>query len=249
MGDIIDRLDELYKDRLEILSYHIPRLNTTQYDSDGGAKYDLFYDYRFLAVCEYILNKDKKKFLALLSKSADMVAKIFDEYQAGKITSITYVKCNQYFHMLDSYASSDFKSAKTIAKYIGHLDTDKKEKGFFPALSYSLKYLVLEDNKNLKLYSDKLNNFLTQKNAKNYLGYAKVIEAYVNQDTKEMQKSFETLLTNHKQLCKGRGEYSNTEDEVIFIYGLGLLNLVRSRGFDITLDDPLIPNDLIMNFK
>ncbi|EOQ87578.1 hypothetical protein LEP1GSC202_0314 [Leptospira yanagawae serovar Saopaulo str. Sao Paulo = ATCC 700523] len=249
MGDIIDRLDILYKEHMESLEYLVPRVDTSKYDSDGGGKYDLSTNLRFLAACEYVLHGDKKKFLELLSKSVSLVAKVFEDYHSGKITSIAYVKWNQYLHMLDSYTSLNFASAKTIAKYIGNLDTDKKEKGFFPALSYSIKYMVLEDSKNLKQYSDKLSESITQKNAKNYLGYAAIIQAYINNDSKSMQKGFETLLANHKQLCKARGEYSDTEDEVIFLHGLGLINLVRSRGFDVTLDDPLIPQDLLTTVK
>lgn len=249
MGDIINRLDILFDEHQESLRYLTPRIDTSQYDSDGGGKYDLSTNIRFLAVCEYVLHRDKKKFLELLSKSVSLVGKNFEDYNAKRIIDPSYVKWNKYFKILDSYASLDFTSAKTIAKFIGDLETDKKEKGFFPALSYSIKYMVLEDDKNLKLYSDKLSESLTQKNAKNYLGYMTIIQAYINKDSKSMQKGFETLLANHKQLCKGRGEYSDTEDEVIFLHGLGLLNLVRSRGFDVTMDDPLIPKDLLISVK
>lgn len=249
MGDLINRLEELYDNYKSGISLRENRVGSPEFDYDGGAKSVLSLNYRFLSVCEFIINNDKKKFQELLSKSASLVAANFQDYDSGKITDTIYVQWNKYSNILDSYASLDSSSAKIIAKYIGNLDTDKKEKGFFPALSYSIKYMVLEDNKNLKLYSDRLSEFLTQKNAKNYLGYAAIIQAYINKDSKSMQKGFETLLANHKQLCKGRGEYSNSEDEIIFLHGLGLLNLVRSRGFDVDLSDPLIPKDLLIKVK
>ncbi|TGM62950.1 hypothetical protein EHQ94_01890 [Leptospira meyeri] len=249
MGDIINRLDILFGEHQESLNYLVPRVDTFEHDSDGGAKSVLSLNYRFLSVCEFIIHRDKKKFQELLSKSASLIAKNFKDYASGKIKEYDYVKWSRYWKILDSYAATDFSSGVIIAQHMGNLEADKKEKGFFPALSYSIKYMVLEDDQNLKLYSDKLSESLTQKNAKNYLSYAAIIQAYINKDSKSMQKGFENLLANHKQLCKGRGEYSDTEDEVIFLHGLGLLNLVRSRGFDVTMDDPLIPNDLLISVK
>ncbi|MCW7471816.1 hypothetical protein [Leptospira kanakyensis] len=245
MGDLINRLGELHQNYKSGISFLEGRVDT-ELDYDGGAKSVLSLNYRFLAICEFINNKNKIKFQELLSKSASLVAKNFQDYNSGKITETIYVKWNRFYNILDSYASLDTSAAEDIAKYIGNLDIDKKEKGFFPALSYSIKYLVLEDDKCLKIYSNKLSDYLDQKNAKNYLGYAEVIKAYINKDIKLVQKGFDTMLANHKQLCKGRGEYSNTEDEIIFLHGLGLLNLVRSRGFDIKLSDKLIPEDLII---
>lgn len=249
MGDIINRLDILYHEHLESLHYLAPRIGKPEYDAHGGAKAVLSLNYRFLSVCEFILNNDKKKFTELLSKSAFLVALNFNDFNSGKITDSSYVKWNKYSVMLDSYASSDESPAHLIAKHIGNLDTDQKEKGFFPNLSYTIKYLVLDDIKNLQIYSDKLTDYLEQKNAKNYLGYPTIIKSYLNKDLKSMKQGFDTLLNDHKRLCKGRGEYSNTEDEVIFLHGLGLLNLLRSRGFEVELNDPLIPKNLLLKLK
>lgn len=246
MGDLKNRLKEIYESYKAQISICENRINVPEFDYDGGEKSVLSLNYRFLSVCEFTLNNDKKKFKELLSNSVSLIATNFQDFDAGKITDTIYVKWNRYFNILDAYASSNPSPGKIIAKYIGNLDLDKKEKGFFPALSYSIKFLVLEDNKNFKSSLAKLADAITQKNAKNYLAYVTILQAYLNEDVKTMQKGFDNLLADHKRLCKGRGEYSNTEDEIIFLHGLGLLNLFRSRGFEVKINDPMIPKELIV---
>jgi hypothetical protein len=247
MGDIINRLDILYKERIE---FDIPlwesRIDTLEYDKDGGAKSFLFRFYRFVAVCEYILHNDKRKFQKILSQSVNLVFNMFEEYYNGKSIDHSYLHLSRYRNILDGAASGDLELAKKLAKLVGERPEDKKEKGYFAYLSYCIKYLVLEDRRNLEIYLEKCLKEKEHKTAKNFDGYSTVISGVFEKDEKKIKEGFEEVLTQHKKLCKGNAEFSNTIDEVICLHGLGLLNICRSQGFLIELDDPLIPKDLIL---
>ncbi|MDX1959332.1 MAG: hypothetical protein SFU98_12205 [Leptospiraceae bacterium] len=245
MGDIINRLDILYKEFHVSLTRNESRVDTKEYDYDGGAKISLSMDYRFLAVCEYILHNDKSKFLKILNQSASLILRMFEEFYAGKSIDHSYLHLSSYKNILDGAASGDLELARKLAKLVGERPEDKKQKGFFPYLSYRIRYLTLQDKKNLEICLEKCLKEREHKTAKNFRGYSTVVSGVFEKDEKKVNEGFLEILQGHKKLCRRGSEFSDSEDEVIFLHGLGLANLCLDQGFQLHFKDALIPEDLL----
>jgi|JI9StandDraft_1071089.scaffolds.fasta_scaffold00139_1 hypothetical protein len=246
MGTIRNRLDILQAEHLKLLPMLEERIGAEKYDWHGRAKADLSGNYRFLSICEYALNKDIVKFRKYLRDSANLIADMFVEYKQGKKIDHSYLGMINYNEMLDSAASGDFELTKKLAGLIGEREEDRKSKHFQDCIEYCLKYIILRDTKNLEPYVGKCLIACEQKQAKNYKGYAMISSAILNKDEKKLNEGFFELITAHKRMCKGSGFFSDTEDEIVFLHGLGLANICLDLGFNFTIKDPLIPEELLI---
>jgi hypothetical protein len=205
MGTIRNRLDILYAEELNRMPMRTERIGTEKYDWDGSAKSSLFSGYRFLSICEYVLNKDIVKFRKYLRDSANLIADMFIEYKQGKKIDHSYLGMMNYNKMLDSAASGDFELTKKLASLIGEREEDRKSKHFQDCIGYCLKYIVLWDMKNLEPYVEKCLIACEQKQAKNYKGYAMISSAILAKDEKKLNEGFLELIVAHKRMCKGSG--------------------------------------------
>jgi hypothetical protein len=84
-----------------------------------------------------------------------------------------------------------------------------------------------------------------QKKYKSYAGYALAFEAINKRDSEIFYKAFEMVMKGHRVLCRRGAEFGDSEDEIIAIWPLGLINLARMKGMDVTVDDSLVPKDLL----
>lgn len=53
------------------------------------------------------------------------------------------------------------------------------------------------------------------------------------------------MLKGHKRLSTPQGIFGGTDDEVIALWPLAVINLARLKGLDVMVDDPLVPKELI----
>ena len=87
-----------------------------------------------------------------------------------------------------------------------------------------------------------------------FIFYPLLLEALLKQEQPKMNEYFEALVEAHKVICKSK-KYSfcpyfhDSPDENIFFWGVGLANLCRYKGFDVRSEDPLVPDELLIEVK
>ena len=165
---------------------------------------------------------------------------------------------NRLEELFDVLASGDIELSQEYASYLGGRSEIEEEwdEECVSLLGYSLKYAVENNTKELKVWAPNLKAFY--ENPKNrmveFIGYALVLEAFLERDVPKANVAFKVLLEGHKKKCKsskgpnyrcGYGFY-DSPDADLFVWGIGLANLCRYYGLNVQVLDPLIPEELLI---
>jgi len=81
---------------------------------------------------------------------------------------------------------------------------------------------------------------------KYFRAYVDGLYAIKNKDLNTFNLAMKKLLQDHRKMCHRGGLFKNNDDEVLCFWGLGLINLTRQRGLDVTIDDEYLPQELII---
>ena len=233
MSNIIQRLESIAEDDRKSLSRHLK-----EFGEIGGSSM-IILDHRFLAVADYIKTKDVKIFREHLSKAAGYQLELFKRAKAGERISESYVDIYCFKHLLTALASGDYTIFKKFKPYVEHLKSPGHPftKKFFRVL----RDFVCEDSVDLKGAIEDMKEYFAKKEKASY-GYALAFEAIENKDKRAFEEAFSLILKNHKRI----GEFRDSEDEVIALWPLALINLARFKGLDVHADNFLIPKELII---
>jgi len=153
-----------------------------------------------------------------------------------------------YQKLLDALASGDMNVARAFAERMGGRPEPEKEydRAFEIAMGYGLKAILAGDDAAALARLYDLEQACTHKDYVNFAGYVPVLRGIVSRDSAAAEAAFPELLAGHRRESKGRGLFSDSVDEFLCVWGIGLINLAGSRGMVIKVDDPLIPADLIV---
>jgi hypothetical protein len=120
------------------------------------------------------------------------------------------------------------------------------DRPFDMAFGYALKNILVSDIAAAKKWIEAFEVSCQESENTDFKGYAKVLRAILNQDAEAAEVGFVELLSGHKRQCKSGGLFKDTEDEVLCVWGIGMANLARMQGVAVSLDDRLIPTDLLV---
>jgi hypothetical protein len=203
---------------------------------------------RGIGVIAYLVEKDVKVFRSSLVESAKWRAKLFDRFDAGDPISPSLVSMHTYKELYDALASGDMGVARAFAERMGGRREAEQEhdRAFEIAMGYALKAILAEDDVVALARLADLEQACQHKDYVNFAGYVPVLRAIVSRDSAAAEVAFPELLSGHRRESKGQGLFSDTEDEFLCVWGVGLLNLAHARGMDVKVDDPLIPMELVM---
>ncbi|HAS6360216.1 TPA: hypothetical protein RQJ98_000526 [Vibrio vulnificus] len=215
-------------------------------DKGGAATTSLAGTLRFLAVANLKLEGDVQGFKEALSRAASCRLTLFKRSKNGEAIPPSYLAMISYKSLFDALAAGDYELSKELASVMGGRDEIEKENDhpFDRALGYALKALVL----NADDQAEKIEQFrsaASESDNTDFLGYAEAFEAIKNSDSELFVSALQHLLLGHKKQCKGSGVFKDSEDEVLCVWGIGLVNLAKSRGLAPKIDDPLIPASLV----
>ncbi len=119
MSGLKQRLPSLAERRRRRLDQLRANQSESVKDANGSASNMLAGALRFLAVAEYVLNKDVKKFQSYLSESAELRCRLFQRYDAGDRISPSYVSMLAYKYLFAALAAGDNSIAKDLAARMG----------------------------------------------------------------------------------------------------------------------------------
>jgi len=246
MGGLLDRLPILLEEAEEDIPYLRGNAENLDKDKNGGSSDVLSNVLRLSGIAEYVVNHDVGIFKKRLREAASIKLKIIQRFDSGEMISGSLVSMLVYKSLFDALASGDFSLSEKLASAMGGRNQieEKNDHPFDRAFGYALKALVL----NLDDQADRVASFKAVTNEpenKDFAGYAEGLEAIQNNDSIWFLSALHRVISGHKKQCKGSGVFKDTEDEVLCVWGLGLINLAKLRGLDVQFDDPLIPGILV----
>ena len=249
MSGLINRLDILEPEWLERMQKLQKKFhNNPEYDENGSLSIRMKSAKRFFALCDYKLHHDIKSFRKNLRDSSALVKSLYDRYNQGESIDESFVTMNSYDHILDALAAGDFSLAKDFAQVIGGREAIEKENDhpFDFAFGYALKSLLLNHQTDLEYWLPIANSEVKRPDVKYFQAYVDSLYALKNKDIEAFNNAMTQLLQDHRKMCQARGLLENTVDEALCFWGLGLVNLARHRGLEVTVDDEYLSSELII---
>jgi len=72
----------------------------------------------------------------------------------------------------------------------------------------------------------------------------------LEKDVEKANMGFKEIVKGHEKECSAWDSdrhFRGTEDEDIWVWGIGLANLTIYNGLNIKIEHPLIPNELLLD--
>lgn len=220
-------------------------------DKTGGCSALLSGEYRWHAVHEYDENKNSEGFRRYLCLSANLAATLLRRLLAGEpISSGKFTVRDAYMSILDAWAALDFGLARQIAGLIEELPEDHQEtEGTFgyvmdPALGQTLTCLALGRLLEAEKWNSKFLDLCRKGTYRHERGYPMLISAFLSHKSDLIPEALAAIIEGHDASQETVGH--RTEFALLCLWGLGVVNFGIQMGYNIDLDDPMIPKDLQM---
>lgn len=214
--------------------------------------------YHLLAVADYLKTKNPVLFKEHIHKAAEYFVKMYERHEEDESVSFSYLGDVAYKNLWDALASGDWQISKKLMEYVYKYNKDeknsfpdgwgantnlKKSKPLDRYFNYMFQITILDVKHDKNVFKEMREVFL--KKHKSYAGYPVCFEAIYNKDNKAFETGFKEVMKGHRLLCRRGAEFGDTVDEIIAIWPLGLINLARMKGMDVSVDDELVPKDLL----
>jgi hypothetical protein len=247
MAGIVDRLGILLEERKERLPSARARANDSERDSNGGFSRSLASHLRFIGIAEYVLNHDIAGFKSNFEEAARISNQLFVRYDAGEPIAPSLVSMIRYQELFCALAAGALELTRGFAGRMGGREKIEKEfdHPFDRTLGYTLKSFALEDRGKMELWSGKFTERCERKTNANDRGYALMFESILESDESKANESLIAIIEGHRRLSK-RGRYKDMVDETLCVWGIGIVNLARIHGLNVSSEAPLIPADLLI---
>lgn len=253
------------KSRWEIIlnntKKEIPEILDRYHDSQRNIKGDfnsvLHMLYRDFATLDYLLNRNSSDFKVNMIKATECMIELLQRYENGDPISPSQMHMLLFTELFDALASGDIPLAIRFAHYMGGRPEieDMYDSEYTLCMGYALKYATENNMEALQSWLPRLKALC--ENPKNrmleFTGYYMVFEAFSERSVERLEKAFQVLLEGHKKKCRSAkgpdfGPYfHDSPDADVFVWGIGLANLCRYYGMKVKIDDPLIPNELLID--
>ena len=216
-------------------------------DKNGNSSTPLANSLRFIGVTEYLLSNDIVSFKANLSDSVKLYLNLLKRYTIGEPIAESYVTMLCYKNLFDALAVGDFDLAKEFASLMGGRDEIEKRNDhpFDYAFGYTLKAFVLNNRHDMERYGREFSEVCSGGGNYDFAGYAEMFHAILDNNSVAANQAVKSIVKGHIKQTKGRGVFKYTDDEHLCIWGIGIVNLARSFGLDVSASLPWIPSDLL----
>lgn len=250
------RWEKILQNTIEEIPILYERYNNPARNAKADFNAGLHSYYRDLAVLDYLLNHNIVGFKENMKKATSFMIELFERYEKGDPVDPSRMHMVMFLDLFDGLASGDINLAQNYAHYMGGRPEIEEmyDDEFTLSMGYCLKYAVENNLTDLMSWLPRL--IALCENPKNkmseFMGYPLVLEAFAERDLEKLKKAFDVLLAGHKKKCKADkgpdyGPYFyDSPDADVFVWGIGLVNLCRHYGLNISVSDPLIPEELLI---
>jgi hypothetical protein len=256
--ELIKRWSKILQNTIEDIPIIYSRYKDPIRNAKAAFNSGMYYKYRDLAVLDYLLNHNAAGFKENLRIATPFRLALFERYDRGEPMHLdaSPVSMFTFKELFDVLASGDMDLAKTFANHMGGRPEveDEFDDEFMLSMGYSLKYAVENNTAELKPWLSRLKEFCYNPKHKmtEFIGYPLVLEALMERNLERANVAFNVLLEGHKKKCSSNKEpnygyyFYDSPDADLFVWGIGLANLCRHYGLAVQIDDPLIPEELII---
>lgn len=212
-------------------------------DPAGSLTRAMSQDHRALAITGYMLDRDIDAFRRHLSASANGQLELWKRMHTGEEIFHHFVHIGSYRFLFDALAAADFRLATALAEFmVGPVRND-----FDNYIGFNLKYLVLKDYQRALAVAAQ---YAFDKWKDEYRGYHRAI-AFISNRTgtdAEFNEVMDRLDRLHRRRSRRIGEFKDTDEELLSIWGIGFANLAVHQGAvgGVTFDCEVMPNELII---
>ena len=237
MPGMIDRINEIAENRRKSLPMHLER-----FISKGDAS--IVSTYRYLSVADYVETHNVQVFCDYMHKASEYYLKLFERFEDGERVSWSFLDEDSFKYVWNALCSGDWDITHKLMEHIYKHNQDLKKASHFDRYFNHMFWIsVLDLPFDEAIFQEMYTIF--QKKYKSYAGYALAFEAINKRDPDAFSKAFEVVMKGHRVLCRRGAEFGDSVDEIIAIWPLGLINLARMKGMNVTVNDPLVPKDLL----
>jgi hypothetical protein len=216
-------------------------------DKSGSASNSLAGSLRFLAVADYVLNKDVPACREQLSEATGLRLKLLQRFDAGEPISPSYVSMMVYKSLLNALAAGSDALAQAVAARMGGREAIEAEydRPFDRAFGYCLKGIVTHDALGARRALHELEEACEEVENVDFRGYARALHSIIDHSPEMLPQAFIEIIAGHKRQSVGLGLFKDTEDEVLCVWGVAVANLARWKGLPAPEASPLLPAELI----
>lgn len=202
---------------------------------------------RFFGVTEYLVYNDITSFKTKLTESSRLYLSLFVRHNSGEPISESFVSMTSYIQLFNALAVGDFELSKEFAALMGGRDEIEKRNDhpFDYAFGYALKAFVLNNRPDMERYGEEFSEVCCSDGNLDFSGYADMFRAILDNDSAAANQAVKSIVKGHIKQTKGRGVFKNTDDERLCIWGIGIVNLARHYGLEVSASPPWIPADLL----
>ena len=221
--------------------------NSKERDSKGSSTNLLGLSHRFIGVAEFASGGDVEAFRRELTASGRCQLELLVRFDEGGDVSPSFAAMTGGKKaLLDALAAGNYGLSLELAQRIGGRETVEKRNDhpFDLAFGYALKAAVLESEDLGERVSAFAAEVVKQGN-RDFAGYADALALVVSGDIGNPQPILAKIVEGHRSQSKGKGVFKGSEDEALSVWGVGIANLLISKGGLVNFDDPLIPRALL----
>ena len=234
---MIDRLEEVVSFDREMLEYNSKRFIER-------ADPFILGTHRLFAIADYLKTRNPEIFSREMLIESEYLLKLYERYGAGEKVSSCFLDDDTYRNLWNALASGNWSISYKLMEHIYKYNKDlSKSTPFDRYFNYMFQITILDVKHDKNVFKEMREVFL--KKYKSYAGYPVCFEAIYNKNNEAFEAGFKEVMKGHRILCRRGAEFGDTEDEIIAIWPLGLINLARMKGMDVSVDDELVPKDLL----
>lgn len=242
MTGMADRIETILQEQYEFLGD--PLTTEMRRSEDGGVESGRVGTLRIVGVAEYFVNGRVDLFKRCCERATEI------EIELGE-RPVWGVSIYVFQPLFTALASGNIQLAeKFAAANVEGASPDERdgEHPFSHFFSWALATMVADfPYTERRDHIEALKQELAKPKFKNFLPYPFAMEAILDGDVEAANEAFGELVKRHKLESVGTKIFSDTEDEVLCVWGLGLANLARWRGLPVFPQEPLIPADLLID--
>lgn len=221
---ILDRISILLQERQEDLPFLI---EGTEACEDGSMRDMLAGELRFIAVCKLRLEGDSTAFRSGIEKGLSVTEALFDEFDAGRPVDDSFVTYTQFHWVLDAFAAGLIDDGIRFARKLGRRPSAERKNDSMFVTEMGRAICEMVDNKPPQ------NSLRKQLVGSAFEGYWSVLCAIHTGDAIAVSQGMDEVLKRHEELCRAGEEFADTPDELVCMWGLGLMNYARHKGIKV----------------
>lgn len=243
---LIDRLQELYDERLEHEKLKASFPKAMDYDRTGSGTSGQLRAERFLGIAEAVLKKSVQSFRQRLALAVELKLSLLKRSANGEPIDNSYLSLLCYQDIFNALAAERLDLAESLCHSLRVRTTniDQQLDVFDQKLGAMMIALVL-DLPDLSKRIEELEAVCRQSDNADFAGYAMVAKGIVQQSQTISQEGLRQIEQGHKKQSKRGGIFHGFEDEVLCVWGIGMSNLARYRGIQLSPIPPLLPEELV----